>query len=293
MGVKVLSNALSCSRQVEIFGTICRMAISDDGFLSEEARDQASRTVAEYQQAFHHLKNVNIKGHEFLREIAPNADSPIQVFAVAFFARALSGFQALILLAERGFVSECRVTCRNILEVKFKLGFLEAHKDAVPLFLAEYQRHRIARLENMRDGNIALGSKLVLPDLNDVIEKAKAHLVNKDGTQKRLPNIKTIAEEAGFNSDYLGLHSSFSEAIHSSAAELDDYVAFNEKQQVTGFRYGPAGGAWLVWIVLYAASHLIECIQITARLVAAKVSQIHRFLDKRHKEILKLDYSTL
>jgi hypothetical protein len=117
---------------------------------------------------------------------------------------------------------------------------LEKRKDAVPLFLAEYQRHRIARLENMRDGNIALGSKLVLPDWNELIEKAKTHLVNEDGTRKRLPNIKAIAEGAGFNSDYLGFYSLLSEAIHSGGAELDDYVAFNEKQRVTGFRYGPA-----------------------------------------------------
>ena len=269
------------------------MAIPDDGFLSEEARTQASQTVDRYKQAFHHLKDVNIKAHEFLEQIEVGANDARQVFAVAFFARALSGFQALIMLAERGFLSECRVACRNILEVKFKLGFLERRNDAVPLFLAEYQRHRIKRLKNMRDGNIPLSGNLNIPDWNKLIEKAEAKLSSEDGTQKRLPLIQVIAKEADFESDYLGFYTLLSEAIHTGAAELDDYVEFNEKQEVTGFRYGPGEGHWLVWIVLCAAGHFIECLLISARIIDARVSHIHRFLDSKHKEVLELYYDLL
>jgi Family of unknown function (DUF5677) len=178
-------------------------------------------------------------------------------------------------------------------EVKFKLGFLSKRNDAVSLFLAEYQRHRIRRLQNMRDGNISLSAKLKRPDFDKLIEAAQATLQNEDGTQKKLPNISVIADRAGFASDYLGFYSLLSEAIHSGAAELDDYVAFNENDQFTGFRYGPDEGPWLVWIALCAASHLIDCIQITSQLVDANVSQIHRYLEQKHTEILKLYYDDL
>jgi Family of unknown function (DUF5677) len=269
------------------------MAISDDGFLSEEAQAEAAKVVTKYKQAFLHLKDVNAKAHEFLREAEATADDPKQIFAIAFFARALCGFQALKVLSEQGFLSECRVVCRNILEVKFKLGFLEKRDDAVSLFLAEYQRHRISRMENMMAGTIPLSPKLDLPDWENLIKVAKERLLNDDGTQKKLPGIKVIAEEAGFISDYLGFYSLLSEAIHSGAAELDDYVEFNEKNQVIGFRYGPTQEPWLVWIILCAAGNLVDCIQITAQIVNATVSPIHRFLEMKHKDMIGMYHDIL
>jgi hypothetical protein len=132
------------------------MPLEDDGFLSEEAQKHAAKEAAEYRQIFNYLKDVNAKAHQFLREVRSNPEDGKHVFALAFFARALSAFQALKILAELGFISECRVTCRNLFEVKFRLGFLEHKSDAVALFIAEHARFKIKRLRNMRDGKIKL-----------------------------------------------------------------------------------------------------------------------------------------
>jgi hypothetical protein len=57
-----------------------------------------------------------------------------------FAARVLTAYQALIFLAERGFASEVRVTCRSILEAKFKLGFLADDPAAPNLILASMRK---------------------------------------------------------------------------------------------------------------------------------------------------------
>ena len=269
------------------------MSLEDDGYLSEEAKKQAAEFAAEYKQIFNYLRDVNTKAHQFLREAEVSNDDGRGVFAAAFLARALTAFQALSLLAERGFLSECRVICRNILEVKFRLGFLERKDDAFILFLAEHDRSRIKRLRDMRDGKIRLGDDLKKPDWDALIAKAEANLRNPDGSEKRLPQISKMAEEAGFESDYRGYYRFLSDAIHSGAGELEEYVAFNEEGEVSGFSYGPQKNEWLPWITLCAASALIDCLQISSLILRTNSSNIHRFLEERKKEMMGRYYKLM
>jgi hypothetical protein len=269
------------------------MSIKDDGFLSEEALQIGADLRAEYKQIFNYLKDVNAKAHQFLQEVAIDNQDGKAVFAVAFFARALTAFQALIALAERGFLSECRVICRNLFEIKFRLGFLENGKDALVLFIAEHNRFKVKRLKAMRDGKIKLGNDLKQPNWDELITKTDATLKNPDGSDRRLPHVEKMAKEAGFESDYLGYYSFLSEAIHSGAGELEEYVSFGEKEEVIGFKYGPESGEWLAWITLCAASELIACLHITARIVETKISPIHRFLEQRKEEMLKRYYKLM
>src|SRR5258708_26609605 len=189
------------------------MPLEDDGFLSEEAQKHAAKEAAEYRQIFNYLKDVNAKAHQFLREVCINNVDGKHVFALAVVARGLSAFQALKILAERGFISECRVTCRNLFEVKFRLGFLEHKSDAGALFIAEHARFKIKRLRDMRDGNIKLGTDLAKPDWESAIARSGSLRRNPDGSERRLPHICKIAKSAGFESDYLGYYSFFMKNI--------------------------------------------------------------------------------
>jgi hypothetical protein len=63
-----------------------------------------------------------------------------QVFAAALFARALTAYQALTMLAQRGFASDAQATCRNILEAKFKLAYLLLEPEAALLLIAKGEK---------------------------------------------------------------------------------------------------------------------------------------------------------
>ena len=71
------------------------MPLEDDGFLSAEAQERAAAEAAEHRRIFNHLKDANSKAHQFLQEVRINPEDGKHVFALAFFARALSASKRL------------------------------------------------------------------------------------------------------------------------------------------------------------------------------------------------------
>ncbi len=73
----------------------------------------------EHKQLFFYLAEVNEQAHRYLGLWRVSSTNVKQLFSAALFVRALTAYQALVLLTQRGYASEARATCRNILEAKF------------------------------------------------------------------------------------------------------------------------------------------------------------------------------
>jgi hypothetical protein len=98
--------------------------ISDNGFFSEEAWSLSAKIRTEYKQLFFYLAEANEQAHKYLDRLTVDQDLK-QLLTAALLARALTAYQALTLLAERGFASEVRVTCRSLLEAKIQTRFFD------------------------------------------------------------------------------------------------------------------------------------------------------------------------
>jgi hypothetical protein len=70
----------------------------------------------EYKQLFFYLAEVNEQAHRYLGLWRVSSTNVKQLFSAALFVRALTAYQALVLLTQRHYASEARTTCRNILE---------------------------------------------------------------------------------------------------------------------------------------------------------------------------------
>jgi hypothetical protein len=97
--------------------------IHDNGFFSHEAKAIHAQINTEYRQLSFYLAEVNEQAHKYLAKLSVNSQDLKELLSAAFLARVLTAYQALTFLAERGFASEAKAICRNILEAKFKLGF--------------------------------------------------------------------------------------------------------------------------------------------------------------------------
>jgi hypothetical protein len=127
--------------------------VTDNGFFSDKAQATSAAIKTEYRQLFFYLTEANEQTHKYLDKLDVHSQDLKQLLTAALLSRALTAYQALILLAERGFASEVRVTCRSILEVKFKLGFLADDPEASNLILAKHEEERAKRLRKMKKEN--------------------------------------------------------------------------------------------------------------------------------------------
>jgi hypothetical protein len=263
--------------------------IRDNGFFSDEARSLSAGIRTEHKQLFFYLTETNEQAHKYLAKLEVNQDLE-KLVAAALLSRVLTAYQALVLLAERGFASEIRVITRSILEAKFKLGFLLKEPKAAKLMLARYEEDRVKRLKKYKSGDLPVHKDAADQNWDKLIEDAKARQ-KKFAESKSLPSIKQIATTAGFLKDYDGPCSFLSDAIHSGAGELDIYLEFNEERSAaTDFRYGPNAGPWMVWCTLMATGFLRDCIEISAAILGLINDRSFRSWFKarckRHNEML-------
>jgi len=243
--------------------------IAYNGFFSDEAKSISAQSKADHKQLFFYLAETNEHAHKFLAKLKVRSNDLKEALTAALLARAVTGFQALVFLAERGFDSEMRATCRSLIEAKFKLAFLAEEPEAAKLIVFNHEKERAKRLRAMRDGIVPIHRDLVQVDWEILIAQAEANQKDADGKKKPLPSIAAIATRCGLEGDYRGAYSFCSDATHSGAGELDFYLEFNpEKNEATNFRYGPNAGPWIPWITLMGAGYLINCMEIVSIIFA-------------------------
>src|SRR5271165_1332618 len=267
--------------------------LQDNGFFSDEAASLRAKIKTEYKQLFVYLAQANEQAHKYLARLQVKSQDLKELVTVALFARMLSAYQAMIFLAERGFTSEVRATCRSILEAKFKLGYLAVEPKAAELMLANHEKERIKRLERYKSGDLPVHKHAANQDWGKLIADAKARQQNLVGLKGGLPSIRQIAEKSGFPVDYSGPYSFFSDAVHSGVKELEIYLEFNaEGSEVTNFRYGPNDEGWIPWCTLIATGYLLDCLEISAKIFGVIEDRwfvsFFKILCKRHQDLLDL-----
>jgi hypothetical protein len=149
--------------------------ISDNGFFSEEATLKSEAIKKQHRQLFFYSAGVNEQAHRYLHLLDVKSSNLKHVLTAALLARALTAYQALIMLAQRGFASEARATCRNILEAKFKLAYLLNEPEAAMLLIAKGEAERAKRLRSMQSGELPVPSELATHDWEHIIKKAEKH----------------------------------------------------------------------------------------------------------------------
>src|SRR5258707_11231898 len=175
------------------FGLPVATKICNNGFFSEEAIQKSEAIRREHKQLFFYLAEVNEQAHRYLGLLNAEPNNLKQVFTAALFARALTAYQALIMLAQRSFASETRATCRNILEAKFKLAYLLKEPEAALLLIAKGEKERAKRLRIMQAGELPVPAELVNEDWDSRIKAAEKHLEDNKGKKRRILSTKDIA----------------------------------------------------------------------------------------------------
>ena len=97
---------------------------ADQGFLSGKLRGWTKDFRKKFAPWIKLYKKINGFGYSVLRNPLLQANTP-QILAWTLYLRALSSYQAALLLAERGLDAECKTVLRSLAEAAFALGAIE------------------------------------------------------------------------------------------------------------------------------------------------------------------------
>ena len=97
---------------------------ADQGFLSVKLRGWTTDLRKKFAPWIKLYKKINGFGYSVLRNPLVPANTS-QILAWTLYLRALSSYQAALLLAERGLDAECKTVLRSLAEAAFALGAIE------------------------------------------------------------------------------------------------------------------------------------------------------------------------
>ena len=232
--LKFLNTAYSSDHLLTPKLLVTRVSFDLDGFLSADITQWVAKHRAEHSTWFGLCERLNRLAFSQLKQLNVASDDRTLVLRALLFVRALSAYQAALLLAERGMTLEARVLARTCLEALFHLGALTNEPDRVDDFIDDEitGKRRLAR---------ALRS---LPEEHcfneDLDERLKDYLAKTDGHNRRNLVVEVAAKAAGLQSVYDVYYRSMSnDAAHPTLTALRRFVYEGVGGEMRGFRLDP------------------------------------------------------
>lgn len=161
-----------------------------------------------------------------------------ELLASLLFQRIVAGFEAVLLLGERGMHTQGLVQRRSILEALFVLGAIVQDAAYVDQFLAADEMRVLDIYKKMKRLPLpirdALEPEITLPLIEAKITELKGKTSGRKG-----PSAAEYAKAAGLETYYLTDYSFSSEAAHSVAKDLERHIQLDGEGDIDGMRWGP------------------------------------------------------
>ncbi|OPY84479.1 MAG: hypothetical protein A4E72_02214 [Syntrophus sp. PtaU1.Bin208] len=117
-------------------------SIEKSGFLSEQISQWIEKHRSENRQWFSLCENINQFSHDTMFKTSVHNEYLPEIIVALLYVRAMSNFQGIILMAERGMINEAKALMRCLLECVFAIVAVEKDKEIVNQFVLEDLLHR-------------------------------------------------------------------------------------------------------------------------------------------------------
>ncbi|PBB26129.1 MULTISPECIES: DUF5677 domain-containing protein [unclassified Mesorhizobium] len=212
-------------------------SIREDGFLSESLESALPRFREINREWVDFSKDLNRLALRFWIAhdnvvLGRTGMDPVSI-ACRIMLRALSNFQAAIILAERGLVAEADCLSRGLYEAGFWLGYLsEEPTEAAGAFIADEKNSQKSLLKHLRRIEEATPGVFGL-DLAEIDRRISA--VGPSKSQ----DLEELAKKAGHSLFYSTYKRLSSGSAHASLASTYAFMSKNADGTFSGHIFGP------------------------------------------------------
>lgn len=261
--------------------------IGNQVFLSPAMPEVIRQFRSAYANLFAFAGQLNEYAHQEMFQTTVNSADGQQLLVASLLHRALTTYQGVILLSERGMPSEARVLLRTLLEVMFRLVAIAKDREVGRAYIAEDDLHRKKFINKFKllseERRTAAGN----PALDSLLATLKQNIKDND-----VRELKTqwFAERAGLVEFYHTAYSVFSGTVHVNVRDLEKALVVDAQGDVTGFNYGPSDES-LDATMLTAIESLIFCLRGAFSVLPissnAKLDSMHKDFAALYDEVSK------
>jgi hypothetical protein len=218
---------------------------AEEGFLAASSSNAAARIRKDYAPWFEAATSFNRLGMKVLPELQACTDNAQQLFAATLFGRALTSFQSIVILAERGLMADARTVARAATETALVLAALASN--AAVLDIIELRHYYFRRkLHSVWLHDRASRATMTAEQIA-ALEKEIATIDRDYPTVKDLRsdpvNVASLADQAGLTSIYNAVYRVTStDAAHTSISALERHVRADARGQIQSLTVGPEVG---------------------------------------------------
>lgn len=216
---------------------------------------QAVLSVRQSNAAWFDLANrAAVEASRLLSAISVHRGDVRELLAALLFQRVVVGFEAVLVLGERGMHTQALVQRRSMLEALFVLGAIWNKPELAERYLAADSARVLKNLRRMEQLPAQIFDALRPEITRDSLKEKIAQL--KTTAPKSVPSVADYAEAAELQLYYLTDYAFSSEAAHHVAKDLERHIHVDEDGDIDGFSWGPEDVSAAV-LLLQAVEYLL------------------------------------
>jgi hypothetical protein len=208
-----------------------------NGFLSPEMSAITRRIRSSQDQLFSLADDVNRCCHAAIFQTQANRENKQQLLVYCLLGRAMTTYQAIVLVVERGMPAESSVLLRVLLEVFFRIAAIAKNVNIVATYVDNDLIQRKISLGKLEEIQHTEKPKLDPSEL--VRMRAQLdHEIQESGVKGK--TTEWYATQAGHRDLYLSAYTVLSDSVHVSARNLLGAFETDPEGYLVRLKYGPS-----------------------------------------------------
>ena len=232
------------------------------GFLSPSLAGDCARIRADFSPWFDVAEDFNRHAMRVLPSLQPGVDSNDGLVVALLFGRALTTFQGVLILAERGMLGDARTLVRAASEAAIVLAAVVADPTVCEQLIDDHFRH----LKKMRNAWLEDGQAVAVMS-KEQVDAVRAALADAERDRPSVKggnpmSLEPLSKIGGTLALYNAVYRSMSgDAAHVTADSLNRHALADADGRVRGLKLGPTvdgladtlfGSMWTLAAVLEA-----------------------------------------
>jgi Family of unknown function (DUF5677) len=177
-----------------------------------------------------------------------------QILLATLQHRAMTAYQGVVLLSERGLPCEARVLLRTLLEVTFRIVAIAKDKNVARAYALQDKIHRKKAVNKYKLLTKDFRDEAAEAELNDLQSAVAQSIKDQD-----IKELKTVwfAQRADMMDFYNSAYAVLSDSVHVNVSSLESALHLDEDNNIDKFEYGPNDEDYDTHIVTAAEALLI------------------------------------